>query len=276
MIHFSIRFMAMAMFGIAANAQGIYANSNSPKDSVCPRILRDKTELNYGSGAPPKSLQANDGNVDSPLTNLESLGGRTGADTASLLSYGQGQLYFPSGQRKDVAAFAAYDAKGKATSLASLKGKVVLVGLWSVRCDPSAKMLNELATLYPKRDQHGFEILAVNFDENQQDGGGIEGGWRAIRTFSTRNKQFFEASKMPVYVPGLGKEGASNFMDNVHSLPALFVIDREGRLSQLHIGYKDGFVGEAISRALRERPLAQAPQAAQPIQPAQPVQPARP
>lgn len=240
-------FTVLLALGATLQAQGIYKNANSPTDSICPRVSLDKTELNYGSAGP-----------------LASTGGMVGADSQGLLSYQQGSQMIPQGHRRSVATFAAYDAKGNPTSVASLKGKVVLVGLWSIRCDPSAKMLLELASLYPKRAQYGFDILAVNFDENQQDGGGIQGGWRAINTFVTKNRQFFEASKMPVFIPGLGKEGPSNFMDIVHSLPALFVIDREGNLAQVHIGYKDGFVGDAIRRALGEKPLPPAPAPAQP------------
>lgn len=222
-------------------AQGVFTNANSPTDPICPRVMQDKTSLNYGSAA------------------RGTTGGMRGASADSNLYYQRGDQFFPQGHRKSVAAFAAYDQKGKGTSIASLKGKVVLVGLWSVHCDPSAKMLLELASLYPKRQQFGFDILAVNFDENQQDGGQIAGGWRAINSFVIKNRQFFETSKMPVYTPGLGKEGPSNFMDMVYSLPMLFVVDREGNLSQLHIGYKDGFVGQAIMRAVSERPLPAAP-----------------
>lgn len=218
------------------SAQGLYSNANSPSDPICPLIQRDKTALNFG--APGRGTT----------------GGLIGADATATRTYQWGWRFFPQGQRQDVSAFAAYDEKARGTSLASLKGKVALVGLWSVHCDPSAKMLMEFASLYPKRAQFGFEILAVNVDLNQQDGGGIEGGWRAINKFMIRNRTFFEASGMPVYTPGLGKEGVSNFMDIVTSVPVLFVVDREGRLAQLHIGYKDGFVGEALKRALTERP----------------------
>ncbi|NWJ40913.1 MAG: TlpA family protein disulfide reductase [Geothrix sp.] len=242
----------LAVSGLTLGAQGIYQNANSPTDAICPRVEKDKTALNYGTHV------------------AGTTGGMLGADSTTKLSYQQGQQFFPQGQRKSVAAFAAYDAKSKPTSIESLKGKVVLVGLWSTHCDPSAKMLLELASLYPKKGQFGFEILAVNFDENQQGGGNsrfdstIEGGWRAINTFMNKNRQFFEVSKMPVYIPGLGKEGPSNFMDIVHSLPVLFVIDRDGNLAQQHIGYKEGFVGEAIKRAIVEKaqppvPVAPAP-----------------
>ncbi|WP_243302696.1 TlpA family protein disulfide reductase [Geothrix oryzisoli] len=239
--------------GLALGAQGVFGNANSPSDPTCPRIMQEKTELNYKSQY-----------------------GRNGAD-ASAVRYSQwGNQYFPPAERKDVSSFAAYDEKGRGTSVASLKGKVVLVGLWSTRCDPSAKMLMEFASLYAKRVQYGFEILSVNFDENQQGGEvapnvdvAIEGGWRAINKFRLRNRQFFDASKMPVYTPGLGKEGPSTFMDMVYSVPVLFVVDRQGKLAELHIGYQDGFVGQALMRALRERTAPPVPAPAPATEPAQ-------
>lgn len=235
--------MLLAGLSCALGAQGLYQNASSPTDPICPKIERGKDSLNFGASSPSGA----------------GTGGQVGADSQASLTYQQGMRLFPQDQRKSAALFAAYDERGKGTSVSALKGKVVLVGLWSTHCDPSAKMLMEFSSIYAKREQFGFEILAVNFDENQQDGGGIEGGWRAINKFMIRNKAFFQASKMPVYTPGLGKEGASNFMDIVHSLPALFVVDREGRLAQIHIGYKEGFVGEALKRAIVEKVQPPAP-----------------
>lgn len=232
--------LLLSLWGLGLNAQGVFTNANSPDAATCPRLMQEKTALNYASQY-----------------------GRNSADASEVLYTQKGDWFFPQSERKDVSLFAVYNEKAKGFSVASLKGKVVLVGLWSKNCDPSAKMLMEFATLYPKGPQFGFEILAVNFDENQQDGGGIEGGWRAINKFMNRNRQFFETSKMPVFTPGLGKEGPSNFMDMVYSLPVLFVVDRQGKLAELHIGYKDGFVGDAVKRALKERsqPIAPAPPA---------------
>jgi len=261
MSHHLLNSLILAFSGFALNAQGIFTNANSPDAPTCPRIMQEKTELNYKSQY-----------------------GRNGAD-ASAVRYSQwGDQFFPLTERKDVSSFAAYDERAKGISIASLKGKVVLVGLWSTHCDPSAKMLLEFAGIYAKKAQYGFEILSVNFDENQQGGElapnvdvGIEGGWRAINKFRIKNRQFFEASKMPVFTPGLGKEGPSNFMDMVYSLPVLFVVDRQGKLAELHIGYKDGFVGQALMRALRERipPPAPAP-APTPAPVAEPVKPSQP
>lgn len=251
----------MAITGLAANAQGVYTNAASPKDNVCPLVQRDKTALNFGAASshPNQDPKKTDNPVNGQV--LSSTGGMAGADAMGKSIYEEGDHYFPQGQRKDVSPFTVYDAKGQGLSVASQKGKIVLVGLWSTHCDPSAKMLMEMANIYPKAAQFGFQVMAVNFDLNQQDAGdgAIEGGWRAINKFMIRNRQFFEASKMPVYTPGLGKEGASNFMDIVQSLPALFVIDRQGRLASIRIGYKDGFVGDALKRVLLEKAPAPAP-----------------
>ncbi|WP_243287248.1 TlpA disulfide reductase family protein [Geothrix terrae] len=243
--------LLLALSCLSLGAQGVFNNANSPSDPICPRVMQEKTELNYKSQY-----------------------GRNGADASAVRYSQRGDQFFPPAERKDVSAFAAYDEKNKGISIASLKGKVVLVGLWSKNCDPSAKMLQEFASLYPKKGQYGFEILAVNFDENQQDSG-IEGGWRAIHKFMSRNRQFFESSHMPVFTPGLGKEGPSNFMDTVYSVPVLFVVDRQGKLAELHIGYQDGFVGQAVMRALRERvaPPAPTPAPAVPAEPGKPTQP---
>ncbi len=228
------------------SAQGIYLNSNKPDASVCPRLLRDKTSMEFrGYGQ--------------------------GADSSLKTYYQQGVQYFLQGQRKDVSVFTAYDDKDRPTSIASLKGKVVLVGLWSVHCQPSARMLMEFSRIYPKQAQYGFQLLAVNFDATQQDGGHIQGGWPAIDAFMTDNRRFFQASKLPVYTSGVGKEGAANFMDTVYSLPVLFVVDREGRLAQIHIGYQNGFVGKSLMQALAEHPAPAPPAAAPMPRPAPPA-----
>ncbi|MBK8572149.1 MAG: TlpA family protein disulfide reductase [Holophagaceae bacterium] len=255
------RLITSLLLGLTASAlaaQGIFTNASKPSDAICPRVMEDKTELEFKSQY-----------------------GRNQADASHALYTQKGDWLFPPAERKDVSAFAAYDAKSKSTSISSLKGKVILVGLWSTRCDPSAKMLMEFASLFPKKDQFGFELLAVNFDENQHGGDafpgvelGVEGGWRAINKFMNRNRQFFEASKMPVFTPGLGKEGPSNFMDMVYSVPVLFVVDRQGKLAEIHIGYREGFVGEAVMRALRERPQPVAAPPA-PVSAAEPAKPAQ-
>ena len=57
-----------------------------------------------------------------------------------------------SEKRQDVSAFTVEDESGVKISLKALKGKPVIVGLWSTHCEPSLFLLSEMAQLYGKAD----------------------------------------------------------------------------------------------------------------------------
>ncbi|HJU84339.1 MAG TPA: TlpA disulfide reductase family protein [Holophagaceae bacterium] len=240
-------------------AQGVFNNADKPGDPICPMIEADKTSLSFGAYGANTS------------------GGLRGANTMDLAWHQRGTAIYPKDQRKDVSRFTAYDEKGKPVSIASLKGKIVLVGLWSHRCDPSARMIMELASVYPNREKFNFEVLAVNFDTTRRDiNNGIPGGWEAIKLFQTRNRDFFTKSKLPFYIPGVGAEGTSQMFDQIKSLPVLMVVDGEGRLASVDIGYEPNMVAQRLSIFIREAKgelkIETAPAQPQP-QPQQPQQP---
>lgn len=209
-------------------AQGLYYNADKPSDSVCP-----KYEIEVDPTVGRRELN--------------------GANSGVLLQHQTFHNVFPESDRKDVSAFTAYDGKKKGTSVSSLKGKIVVVALWGYNCDPAARMLMELAQLYPRREKFGFEILAVNFDANRitEDSRAL-GGWSAIENFKTRNKEFLDKNPLPFYVPGVGKEGASNFANVIYSLPVLAVIDRNGHLVSLDMGYEPKLVAMRLSQIIQE------------------------
>ena len=46
------RLITSLLLGLTASAlaaQGIFTNANAPGDAICPRLMQDKTELNYKS-----------------------------------------------------------------------------------------------------------------------------------------------------------------------------------------------------------------------------------
>lgn len=224
------------LLSVPLAAQGLYLNADKPGDSICPKLEID---------------------ID-PTIGRHELSGADGGMLAQHQSFHQ--FYAPS-DRKDVSLFTAYDGKKKGTSIASLKGKLVVVALWGYNCDPSARMLMELAQLYPRKEKFGFEILAVNFDANRitEDNKAL-GGWAAIANFQTRNKRFLDENPLPFYVPGLGKEGASNFVNVVYSLPLLAVVDRTGHLASLDMGYEPKLVAMRLSQVIREEQAAKSAQ----------------
>ena len=212
-------------------AQGVYSNVDKPGDSICPKV--------------EVAIDPNIGRQE-----------LSGARGSNMLWHQEGQWAYAIGQRKDVSAFAAYGQDGKPIRISDEKGKIVIVGFWSVHCDPSARMLMEMSGLYSKREQFGFETIAVNMDSaglsaDSSDSRQV-GGWPAIRDFKQKNKLFFTSSTMPIYLPGLGKEGPSSFMDVFHSLPVLCIVDKSGKLAFMDIGYSPNLIARRLSQLIRE------------------------
>jgi peroxiredoxin len=61
------------------------------------------------------------------------------------------------------------DLNGKPVSLASLKGKVVLIDFWASWCGPCRHNNPRLVKLYNKYHGKGLEIYGVSLDEDTED-----------------------------------------------------------------------------------------------------------
>ncbi len=61
------------------------------------------------------------------------------------------------------------DVKGDSVSLASLKGKVVLLDFWASWCMPCRAANKKLVKLYDKYKHQGFEIFSVSVDDSKRD-----------------------------------------------------------------------------------------------------------
>ena len=61
------------------------------------------------------------------------------------------------------------DVKGDSITLASLKGKVLLLDFWASWCMPCRAANKKLVRLYDKYKEKGFEIFSVSLDEDKSD-----------------------------------------------------------------------------------------------------------
>lgn len=61
------------------------------------------------------------------------------------------------------------DVKGDSITLASLKGKVLLLDFWASWCMPCRAANKKLVKLYDKYQAKGFEIFSVSLDEDKSD-----------------------------------------------------------------------------------------------------------
>ncbi|MGH9545486.1 MAG: redoxin domain-containing protein [Terriglobales bacterium] len=114
---------------------------------------------------------------------------------------------------RDVAAppFATPDILGKAQRLEDQKGKVVLVNIWATWCGPCRAEMPQLDRLYRLRKDQGFMVFGLSDEDvNVQ-------------------RKFLE--KVPVSYPLLTLSGqVPNLYRDIARYPAIFLIDRRGRL----------------------------------------------
>ncbi len=107
----------------------------------------------------------------------------------------------------------ATSTRGKAIDLAAYRGKYVLVEFWATMAAPAKRDLPELAKLYGKYNAKGFEVIAVNLDNDRAD-----------------LDAFLKASPMPwpeVFEAG-GMEGRLADEFGIISLPTLLLIGPDG------------------------------------------------
>ena len=110
---------------------------------------------------------------------------------------------------------------GKYVSLASFKGKVVLINFWATWCPPCVREMPELNKLYKKFKKDGLVILPI---ANPRDS--VE-----------RVKAFFKyvGIDFPYYVD---ENFTATRLFGVRALPTTFVVDRKGVVRQVFIGMR--------------------------------------
>jgi thiol-disulfide isomerase/thioredoxin len=105
------------------------------------------------------------------------------------------------------------DLSGRSTSLANLRGRVVLLNFWGTSCVHCITELPELEKLDEELHDRGLTILSVCADEDDP----------AVVTRLTRH-----LNRMPVYV---NPDGKATLRYDVQAMPCVYLIDGRGRLA---------------------------------------------
>ena len=135
-------------------------------------------------------------------------------------------------ERAEIPPFTATDVTGKAVSTAQLRGKVVLINFWATWCPPCREEIPALIALQ-KKYQAELQIVGI-----AQDSGSPED----VRQFMTANGMNYPSV--------LSSPDIEKRFPGVYALPTTFVLDRDGRLAQKHVGLLNTAVTERETQAL--------------------------
>ncbi len=127
-------------------------------------------------------------------------------------------------------------------TLASLRGRVVLVDFWASWCGPCVESLPQYQKLWDEFAREDFEVLAVNLDEDKGD----------ALAFLKRHPLKFLLVR--------DAEGAVATAYALKGMPSSYLIDREGVLRSRHVGFnlKDlAPLRSKIQELVAEKPVVQ-------------------
>jgi len=129
------------------------------------------------------------------------------------------------------------DLDGHPISPADFRGKVLLVNFWATWCPPCRAEIPDLVALQAKYAGR-LQIIGISQDE-----GSVE----IVRQYAAERRINYPIVMM---TPELEKA-----FPGIAALPTSFVIDREGRVVQRHVGMLNANVTEQETRALAGLPV---------------------
>lgn len=121
--------------------------------------------------------------------------------------------------RKAAPDFELKDMNGKTIRLSDYRGQVVLLNFWATWCGPCKIEIPWFVEFQRTYKDRGFTVIGVSVDED---------GWEAVRPFL--------ASRQVNYPVVVSTVEVEQKYGGVEALPVSFLIDREGRIANTHVG----------------------------------------
>jgi len=119
----------------------------------------------------------------------------------------------------DVSSLTLEDERGRMVPLSEFRGKPVILNFWASWCLPCRVELPQLAGVYPELKSQEKVLIGANLQES----------WTTIDNF--RNE-------VDIPFPVLRDDGTLASKLGIQIIPALVIIDAEGRLDSIVFGYR--------------------------------------
>jgi thiol-disulfide isomerase/thioredoxin len=120
------------------------------------------------------------------------------------------------------------DLNGQDVTLASLKGKVVVVNFWATWCEPCRTEIPWMIAYQQKYADKGFTMLGVAMDE---------GGKADVEPFVKSTNFDVSGKQLTMNYPiVLGNDDIADKFGGMLGLPTSLVISRDGKIVKRYIG----------------------------------------
>lgn len=129
---------------------------------------------------------------------------------------------------------------GKTVKISDYRGKVVLLNLWATWCGPCRQEIPELVKISQEMKDRGVEVVGMT---SVDDRGNTE----------SRVKTYVQQQAIPYNVVWATPNVAEEFSSmGEYQIPASFIIDREGKLTQIFKGFNPRRTPQKVREALED------------------------
>jgi len=122
------------------------------------------------------------------------------------------------------------DANGNAVNVSTYKGKVVVATFWATWCGYCRKELPVLERIQGVTGTGRLQVVAVNFHEEGEN-------------FHKLERAFKNSPMILAY--DLDSQISKSY--GVKVLPNMFIIDKQGRVAYVHVGYGDETLDQIVN-----------------------------